>query len=96
MLIFFLCLGGYVLFMNLLASVITAVDKRRARKNKYRISESTLLWVGALGGALGEYLTMRRIRHKTQKKKFMVGLPLLMLLHAVLIAGAVTLAVLYL
>ena len=96
MLIFFLCLGGYLLFMNLLAAVITAADKRKARKNKYRVSESALLWIGALGGALGEYATMRSIRHKTRKKKFMVGLPLLMLLHAAMIAGAVIPVILYL
>ena len=65
-----------------LAGILMAIwDKRAAKRHARRIPERTLLWCGALGGALGMWLTMRYIRHKTKKKRFMVGLPLLFAWH---------------
>ena len=43
-----------------------------------------LLFVALLGGAVGEYITMRLIRHKTRHKKFMITLPVFILLQAAL------------
>lgn len=57
---------------NLLAIVLTVSDKVRAKKGKWRVPEDTLLFVALLGGAVGEYITMRLIRHKTRHKKFMI------------------------
>lgn len=54
---------------NLLAIVLTVSDKLRAKKGKWRVPEDTLLFVALLGGAVGEYITMRLIRHKTRHKK---------------------------
>lgn len=45
--------------------------------------------LGFFGGALAEYLTMKAIRHKTLHKKFMIGLPLFILIHVAIIALAV-------
>lgn len=69
---------------NLLAIVLTVSDKVRAKKGKWRVPEDTLLFVALLGGAVGEYMTMRLIRHKTRHKKFMITLPLFILLQAAL------------
>ena len=69
---------------NLLAIVLTVSDKVRAKKGKWRVPEDTLLFVALLGGAVGEYITMRLIRHKTRHKKFMITLPVFILLHAAL------------
>ena len=66
---------------TLVGVILAAVDKRAARKRRRRIPERTLLWCGVLGGALGMWLTMLYIRHKTKKKRFMLGLPLLVLWH---------------
>ncbi len=77
------CLFVYLVVINLIASVITIIDKRRAVKHLWRISENCLLLFGLIGGALGSYLTMLTIRHKTKHPKFMVLLPLMILLHAV-------------
>lgn len=84
MLTFFLLSGLYYGSLNLIAMSAACIDKRRAQKGKWRISEGRLMLLGALGGALMEWITMRLIRHKTTRKKFMVGLPLLAILHAVL------------
>lgn len=76
----------YLLVLSVAAVMLTVSDKLRAKKHKWRIAESSLLLVALFGGALAEYITMRCIRHKTQHKKFMVGLPLMLLLHAVLVS----------
>jgi uncharacterized membrane protein YsdA (DUF1294 family) len=59
----------YLLFlalMSLLALCLYGVDKRKARKNRWRIRESTLLLTGLFGGAVGALLGMELFRHKTK------------------------------
>ena len=67
----------YLAVINLFAIIITVADKRRAARHKWRVSESALLIVSALGGAVGMYITMLLIRHKTRKLKFMLGIPVI-------------------
>ncbi len=71
--------------INIAASAAAIADKKKAIRGHRRISEKTLMLLGLFGGALGEYITMLKIRHKTRHKKFMVGLPLEIFLHIVLI-----------
>jgi len=75
---------AYLFCISAGAVWMTVSDKRRAQKHRARISESSLLWVAVFGGALAEYLTMLLIRHKTLHRKFMIGLPLILLLHLLL------------
>ncbi len=77
---------AYLIAANLIAVCVTVVDKHRARRKHWRIAESTLLWVAVLGGALLMLLTMRLIRHKTQHRKFMWGLPIILLLQGIVLA----------
>lgn len=74
-------------FMSFAAFVMTIYDKLAAQAGKRRISEKTLMTVGFFGGAIGMYVTMQLIRHKTKHKKFMIGLPIFILLHIVLIVA---------
>lgn len=76
---------AYAVIINILAALLAVIDKRRAIKNKWRISETTLMLIGLLGGAVGEYLTMKAIRHKTRHAKFVIGLPLEIFLQIVII-----------
>ncbi|MCD7797260.1 MAG: DUF1294 domain-containing protein [Clostridiales bacterium] len=78
----------YFCAINFVAILMTVTDKHNAKRNRRRVPESTLMTVGLLGGALGEYITMRIIRHKTLHKKFMIGLPAEIVLH-ILIVGVV-------
>ena len=71
--------------VSLAAWVLTISDKRRARLGRRRVPERTLLLVAALGGAAVMLVIMKSIRHKTLHKKFMIGLPLMMLAHAALL-----------
>lgn len=74
----------YILIINAVAVIFTAADKRKAAKGRYRISEDCLLTIAFLGGAAAEFITMLVIRHKTKHRKFMIGLPLMILLHIAL------------
>lgn len=71
----------YFFAISLVTASLTAIDKYKARKGSFRISEKALFILAALGGALSEYLTMRLIRHKTLHKRFMIGLPLIIILQ---------------
>ena len=71
----------YIAVISLATAIITAIDKYKAKKGAFRISEATLFLMAILGGSLAEYLTMRCIRHKTLHKRFMIGLPLIMILQ---------------
>ena len=54
------------------------VDKWKATKNRWRVRESTLLIVAALGGSIGSLAGMYLFRHKTQHLKFTLGIPLIL------------------
>ncbi|MDO4581215.1 MAG: DUF1294 domain-containing protein [Bacillota bacterium] len=77
----------YAAAVSLAAIVLTVYDKAVAGGKARRVPEKTLLLTALLGGSVAMYATMRLIRHKTQHKKFMLGLPLIMLLQAALIFG---------
>ncbi len=80
----------YFLVISLITAIVTAIDKHKAKKGAFRISEATLFLLAVIGGSLSEYLTMRAIRHKTLHKRFMIGLPLIMLLQlAAIILSAI-------
>lgn len=68
-----------------MAAILTVLDKWKSKHNKWRIPENTLMLVGLFGGALSMYIAMKIIRHKTKHKKFMIGLPLEVLLHLILV-----------
>ena len=72
-------LGLYLLAVNLAAFVLMGLDKRRARRGMWRVSEKALFLPAALGGALGGVLGMKVFRHKTRHWYFRFGFPLLLL-----------------
>lgn len=78
-------LAIYLLLINFAAFFLYGIDKRRARKNKWRIPEKTLLIMAALGGSVGALLGMTKFRHKTQKWKFKLLVPLCLILQVVLL-----------
>lgn len=67
--------------ISVISVIATIYDKIAAKTGNRRIAEKTLMLLGLLGGASMMLLTMLIIRHKTRHAKFMVGLPLEILLH---------------
>ena len=79
---------GYFAAISLVCVIVTVYDKLAAkRRPRHRTPEKTLMLLGLSGGAAAMYVTMLIIRHKTQHKKFMVGLPLMIVLHVVIAAA---------
>lgn len=76
----------YLLIVNIVAIVVYGVDKLKAKKNKWRISENTLLLIALVGGSIGAYLAMKLWRHKTNHKKFKYGIPLIIVFQLVVLA----------
>lgn len=74
----------YLVLINIVAACLTVWDKRRAQKNGWRVRENTLLLVAILGGSPAMYGVMKKIRHKTKHKKFMIGLPVIFFLQVAL------------
>ena len=75
----------YLLVANVISFVIYGVDKQKAKHNRWRIPEKVLLSLAVLGGSVGAYVGMYMFRHKTQKAKFFIGIPLIFLLQIVTI-----------
>ncbi|MDE6132537.1 MAG: DUF1294 domain-containing protein [Oscillospiraceae bacterium] len=76
----------YLAIISAVAAIMTVSDKSRAKKHKRRIAEKTLFGTAVLGGSAAMYLTMLAVRHKTKHKRFMIGLPLIMIVQAIAIA----------
>ena len=74
-----------LIIINIIAIIVTIHDKHAAVKGNWRVKENTLLLLSALGGAPAMYLTMLLIRHKTQKPKFMLGIPLIFIAELIII-----------
>lgn len=78
----------YAVGISAAAAIVTVYDKAAAKRRPgHRVAERTLFWLAALGGSTAMYLTMRLIRHKTLHKRFMVGLPVMIAVQALLIGG---------
>ena len=74
----------YLLIVNAIAYLLMLIDKQKARKNKWRIPEATLIMSAVLGGSVGGLLGMYTVRHKTKHLKFSIGIPLILSLQVFL------------
>ena len=66
---------GYLVIINLIGFAVMGIDKKRAIRGAWRISEASLFLTAVLGGALGCTLGMRHFRHKTKHWYFKYGMP---------------------
>lgn len=70
--------------LNIVTFWVYGIDKLKAKKGWWRVSERMLLLLAFLGGSIGAQLAMQRFRHKTQHAKFKYGVPFALLLHLAL------------
>ena len=73
----------YLLTINAAGFALMLIDKWKAKKNRWRIPEATLMTVAALGGSIGSLLGMYTVRHKTQHLEFTLGIPLILAVQIV-------------
>ena len=69
---------AYLLIFNAAAFLLMLIDKIKAKKNRWRIKESTLMLSAAIGGSIGALAGMYTFRHKTLHRKFTIGIPLIL------------------
>lgn len=73
----------YLLCINVFGFLIMILDKFKAKKNLYRISEKFIFLLCLAGANLGVYIAMYTVRHKTKHKAFTIGVPLLFLVNLI-------------
>ena len=79
----------YLVFINVLTFLLYGIDKWKAKRSRWRIPESVLLGLAAVGGSVGAWLGMRVWHHKTQHKKFRYGVPAILVAQIVLLVWVV-------
>lgn len=79
-------LAYYLLAINAVTFIVYGIDKYKAKKAKWRISEATLLLLAVLGGSIGAWIGMKVWHHKTMHKKFKYGIPAILLIQIALMA----------
>ena len=71
----------YLAAVNVLTFFMYGIDKLKAKRSKWRISEATLLWMAVIGGSIGAWLGIKIWHHKTMHKKFKYGVPAIIILQ---------------
>ena len=74
-------LAGYLVLVNVIAFTTFGADKRRAKKDRWRVPEKTLFLLALIGGSLGALLGMHVFHHKTKHWYFRVFIPLILLIQ---------------
>jgi uncharacterized membrane protein YsdA (DUF1294 family) len=69
--------------MSVVAFAACGIDKRRAERGEWRISESTLHALELLGGWPGAWVAQRVFRHKRRKRRYMLVFGVIVAAHAV-------------
>lgn len=74
----------YLLTVNILGFLVMFIDKRKAERRKWRIPEKTLFVIAFIGGSIGTIAGMYTFRHKTQKLKFTLGFPAILIIQIII------------
>ena len=71
----------YLLAINIVAFLLYGIDKYKAKKGRWRISEATLIALAVIGGSIGAWGGMHIWHHKTMHKKIKLGIPTIIILQ---------------
>lgn len=77
----------YLFIINLVGFITMAVDKQRAKKHKWRISEKTLFLIALFGGSIGTWTGMYLFHHKTKHWYFVLGMPGILAVQILIVIG---------
>ncbi|SFM20535.1 Uncharacterized membrane protein YsdA, DUF1294 family [Paenibacillus sp. 1_12] len=75
----------YLIVINAWGFIRMGQDKRYAKKSRQRVPEKQLFLIALLGGAAGGWIGMRVWHHKTKHRSFILGIPLLFIVNAVVV-----------
>lgn len=73
----------YLITINILSFASMGIDKYKAKKGKWRTQEKTLIMLVVLGGGIGGIAGMYYFKHKTQKPRFYIGFPMILILEII-------------
>lgn len=80
----------YLICINVFSLVCFGIDKYKAIRKKWRISESFLLALTVLGGAFGSLIGMFLFRHKIRKPMFFIIVPIAVIFYIAVIIYTAT------
>ena len=80
----------YMAIISIIGFILMGIDKAKAKKGAWRISEKTLLGTALLGGGAGIWLGMKVFRHKTKHLHFKFGVPLICILEFIAVCYALS------
>lgn len=63
----------YLIIVNVYVFFLMGYDKYQAKRNKWRVPESNLIFMSLIGGGLGGLIARQVFHHKTRKKSFAIG-----------------------
>ncbi|MBP3234933.1 MAG: DUF1294 domain-containing protein [Oribacterium sp.] len=75
----------YLIVINVIAFLLYGIDKEKARKGRWRISEKELILVAVIGGSVGAFFGMHFFHHKTRHWYFRYGIPVIVILQIILV-----------
>ena len=75
----------YLLVINIIGYAIMGIDKKKAIRGAWRISEASLFFTAAIGGSIGCILGMKHFRHKTKHWYFKYGMPAILIVQILLV-----------
>lgn len=75
----------YFIIINLITFFIYGIDKYKAKKELWRIPEKVLISFAFFGGSIGALFGMKIWHHKTKKMKFIILVPLSLIIYVVAI-----------
>ena len=75
----------YLVVINVVTFFLYGIDKYKARHDKWRVKEATLIWLSVFGGSVGAWLGMKVWHHKTLHNKFKYGIPLILFAQIIVV-----------
>ena len=76
--------GAYLIIINIVSFALMGIDKSKAKRHAYRISEKALFVSAIIGGSIGSIIGMYTFRHKTKHWYFVAGMPAILILQILL------------
>ena len=80
----------YLIIVNAAAFLLMLADKLKAKRGAWRIPETTLMGIAAIGGSVGALAGMYLFRHKTKHIKFTLGIPVILIWQIALVIWLTT------